>query len=552
MTEFDWRMRVRNVLVVLAIVAHSVFTACSAAASTDGQTQSPVGLSARCASLVNTDLTGLLDAPTQVTDAKLVAATAGVPAYCEVRGYVSPTVGFMMRLPAANWNGDFYERGCGGYCGALDVEGKEFLGPLRRGYAYLMFDGGHQVGLDSALWGYQNLQAQFDFGVRAPHVAALAGKAVTEQYYGRAPRKSYFSGCSSGGQQALSEAERFPWDFDGIIAGAPSPTFSGPMMYYLWGGRVLSGVVHEVDLKLVHDKAVAKCDMDDGVKDGVIGDPLHCKFDPGVLACKSGYKQGECLTAAQIAAVRKVYSGPTTSKGEKIYTGGPLPGSELNWMNNSAREEIAGKYCCAYVDNSGAIARWAGDYFSYIGFMPAPGPSWKISDFDFDRDYKRLRMSESLFGAADNPDLRKFKAAGGKLILYQGGQDQSDIPTDAVDYYETVERLMGGRAGTQDFFRLFLVPGMDHCTGGAGAFAIDYDAYIEAWVEKGQAPDKMIGAHVKGTNWLESLLLAFPLDPGTPITFTRPVYAYPQQAKYRGSGDPNDAGNFEPVGGDRL
>ena len=536
-----------KLLLVLDIVACSVITACFAA-SANGQAQSAVQLSARCSSLVNADFTGVEDAPTQVTDTKFVVAKGSVPAYCEVRGYVSPAVGFLIRLPATNWNGKFYERGCGGYCGGLDIEGMEAIGPLRRGYAYLTFDGGHQVGLDSALWAYHNLQAQFDFGVRAPHVAALAGKAVTERYYGSAPRKSYFSGCSSGGQQALSEAERFPWDFDGIISGAPSPTFSGPMMYYLWSGRVLSGVVHEVDLKLVHDRAVARCDMDDGVKDGVIGDPLHCKFDPSELACKSAYKKGECLTAAQIEAVRKVYSGPTTSKGEKIYTGGPLPGSELNWMNNSAREEIVGKYCCAYLDDSGAIARWAGDYFAYVGFMPAPGPGWKISDFDFDRDYKRLRMSESLFGAADNPDLRKLKAAGGKLILYQGGQDHSDIPADAVDYYETVERLMGGRAATQEFFRLFLIPGMDHCSGGAGAFAIDYDGYLEAWVEKGQAPDRMIGAHVKGTNWLESNLLTFPLDPGTPVAFTRPMYPYPLRTKYKGSGDPNDAANFVPVG----
>ena len=235
------------------------------------------------------------------------------------------------------------------------------------------------------------------------------------------------------------------------------------MMYYLWAGRTLHGTVTQADLKMLHEKVVAQCDMDDGVKDGVIGDPRHCKFEPATLLCKSG-QTAECLTASQIEAVKKVYSGPTTSRGEKIYTGGPMPGSELNWINDEG--------CCAYVSSKG-IARWSGDYFGYVGFMPAPGPSWKMADFDFDRDYKRLRMSESLFGAADNPDLRKFKAAGGKMILYQGWQDESDIPTDSINYYETAEKTMGGRAATQDFFRLFMVPGMNHCTAGAEAFAID-------------------------------------------------------------------------------
>jgi Tannase and feruloyl esterase len=522
--------------------------------SAHADTVPPDAAKARCHSLVNEDFSGTIDAPAYVTNTKFVAASGNVPVYCEVHGYVAPTVGFLLRLPATNWNGKFFERGCGGFCGDEIMhddtpEGRNFIGPVSRGYAYLTFDGGHQVGFDDAIWGWNNLQAQFDFGVRAPHVAALAGKAVTERFYGKVPARSYFSGCSSGGQEALSEAQRFPWDFDGIIAGAPSPTFSGPMMYYLWSGRTLSGVVHQVDLKLLHDKVVAKCDMDDGVKDGVIGDPLHCNYDPAELSCKGGYRAGECLTAPQIEAVKKVYAGPTTSRGEKIYTGGPLPGSEMNWMNDSAREEVVGEeHCCAYVDDSGAISRYPQMYFAYIGFMPAPGPSWKSTDFDFDRDYKRLRLVESLFGAADNPDLRKFKAAGGKLIMYQGGQDHSDIPTDAIDYYDTVERLMGGRSKTQDFFRLFVIPGMNHCTTGPGAFAIDYDSSLEAWVERRQAPDKMIGAHVNGTDLAESFTLTFPLDPKLSVSFTRPVFPYPLRAKYKGSGDTNDAETFVPIG----
>jgi hypothetical protein len=523
----------RFVLAYTLAFATSIITTTVRADST--ATEMPAAAAA-CTALEGTDFTHVIDAPSQVASAKFVEASGDVPAHCLVMGAVSPSVGFSLRLPT-HWNGKFFERGCGGYCGDLaGFEGGIFVGPLRRGYAYLYFDGGHTATMDSALWAYNNLQAQIDFGFRAPHVAALAGKAITERYYGKAPAKSYFHGCSSGGQQAFSEAQRFPWDFDGIVAGAPSPTFSGPMMYYLWAGRTLHGTVTQADLKMLHKKVVQACDMDDGVADGVISDPMNCRYDPATLLCKAGQK-AECLTAPQIEAVKKVYGGPTTSKGEKIYTGGPMPGSELNWINDEA--------CCAYVSSAG-IARWSGDYFSYVGFMPAPGPSWKMSDFDFDRDYKRIRMAESVFGAADNPDLRKFKAAGGKMILYQGWQDESDIPSDSIDYYETAEKTMGGRAATQEFFRLFMVPGMNHCSSGAGAFAIDYLDYLENWVEKSRAPDVMVGAHVKDTNWLQSFQLSFPLDAKTPVTFTRPIYPYPTQAKYKGVGDPNDAANWGP------
>ena len=158
-----------------------------------------------------------------------------------------------------------------------------------------------------------------------------------------------------------------------------------------------------------------------------------------------------------------------------------------------------------------------------------------------------METTDAIFGAANDPDLRKFKAAGGKMILYQGWADQSDPPMDAIDYYETTEKTMGGRAPTQEFFRMFMVPGMHHCSGGAGPFAIDYLTYLEAWVEQGRAPDKMIGAHVTGTNWLQSFRLRFPLNPATPISFTRPIYPYPLSAKYKGSGNPDDAANFISV-----
>ena len=529
-------MKARQVFTLSCVVAMGLNTLVSPAA----RATPPNDAAARCNVLATRDFAGVIDAPTKITDARWVEASDSMPEHCVVIGYVHPRIGILLAMPASNWNGRFLEEGCGGFCGgnlvrAADKYANElFSYSLGRGYAHLIFASsgasamaGASAGATSALWAYNDIQGQFDFGIRAAHVAALAGKAIVESFFSSAPAKSYFSGCSSGGQQGLSEAQRFPWDFDGILVGAPSPTFSGPMMNYLWASRALVGNVDRSDLELVHAAAVAQCDMDDGVRDGIIGDPIHCPFDPTSLLCKSGKSAG-CLTTAKVDAIKKVYSGPTTSQGIKIYSGGPLPGSELNWL----ADELSPAYLIG-----GAPSPWPKEYFSYIGFMPAPGPGWKLDDFDFDRDYKRLRMAESLFGAADNPDLRKFKAAGGKMIMYQGAADESDIPADSIDYYELVEKTMGGRTETQEFFRFFLVPGMNHCDGGAGAFAIDYFNYLEAWVEKGQAPDVLIGSHLESDG--EGM------EPKA--KFTRPIYPYPSRAKYKGKGDPNRAENFRPV-----
>jgi len=489
-------------------------------------------LGTECPALATTDFSEIPDAPTRVTGAKVIEASGDLPAHCLVQGYVLPSVGFELRLPTSNWNGKLFEAGCGGFCGNIPSAACE--PPLRKGYACIASDMGHKGGggLGGGIVFYHNLQAQIDFGFRGAHVTALVGKALTEFFYSRAPSRAYFWGCSSGGQQALAEAQRFPWDFDGIIVGAPSPTFSGPMMYYEWAAKNLVGKVGPAEVRLVHEKAMAKCDQDDGLKDGIIGDPRACTFDPAELLCRPGEKSS-CLTQSQVEAVKKVYAGPMTSKGEKIYTGGPMIGSELTWFGGGA----------AYADSSGTVrSHWPVQYFKYVGFMPAQGPKGKYVDFDFDRDYKRLGMAEAIFGYAYNPDLRKFAAAGGKMIMYNGWADQSDIPSDAIDYYETAEKTMGGRAATQKFFRLFLIPGMYHCWGGPGAYAIDYLSALDAWVERGQAPEVLIGAHPVEPGFP----FAFPMDPKN-VAFRRPAYPYPLQARYTGSGDPNDAANFRSV-----
>lgn len=509
---------------------------------------SDASVTAQCKALEGADFSGVQDAPTQVTEAKLVESTGSAPGYCQVQGYVTPQVGFELRLPVANWNKKFIEFGCSGHCGAIGLEGSpnECDAPLRKGYACIASDMGHKGTGGDGLWSLNNLQAKLDWGFRATHVVALAGKAISEHYYQGTPKKSYFWGCSTGGRQALQEAQRFPWDFDGIIAGAPPVNLSTLYMTFAWGilathdtdGKPLLG---KADLKLVTDAAIAKCDLDDGLKDGIISDPPRCRFDPAELTCKAN-QTSSCLTRVQVDAVKKVYTGPMTSGGVKLSPGGPMPGSEYGRWN----DEWGGNWSVAYLGTSGKPAAYeplVTEGLRDLFFLPEFGAAWKLSDFDFDRDYKRMGIMESLYDSS-NPDLRKFKAAGGKLLSYQGTNDISVLPQITEDYYETVERTMGGREATQSFFRLFVLPGVEHCGGGDGADTVDYLSALESWVEDGKAPDRLIAAHMKSQRTTE--IPKFPVAPSQ-VQFTRPVYPYPTKAKYQGRGDPNDAASFGPA-----
>lgn len=499
-----------------------------------------------CHGLLTRDFSQVQDAPLQLVGAEVVAANGKTPEYCRVIGYVWPNVAIEMHLPTNSWNGKFMEVGDGGFGGEMYL----FLctGPLRRGYACIASDMGHTGMTNRGLWGADNLQAQLDWGYRATHVTALAGRALVRAFYSKPPTHSYMYGCSTGGYQGLVESQRFPWDFDGIVAIAPDADSEADVsMRQVWKFRqLLDGqgrpLFTVADLEVLHRGALAACDMDDGVQDGLISNPLGCHFDPGVLACKSGVTRA-CLSAAQIAAARNIYAGPHTSAGVPISTRGVFPGSEMDWSTQA--------------DASAEVS----EFFKYLLYRPAAGADWKITDFDFDRDYQRLGLGAMYTDS--NPDLRRFKATGAKLLVAQGGYDGLEIPGAIFDYYETVERTMGGRTATLDFFRLFLVPGMRHCSSGDGAFAVDYLKYLEAWVEQRTAPDMMVGAHVdtdyllKQTResdgsprdrvWTAAFHLSYPLDTDIPVTFTRPLYPYLQYAKYVGKGDPNAAGSFAPV-----
>lgn len=499
---------------------------------------------AACEALKLTDFAGIPDAPTRVAESFYVDAASGVPAYCMARGYVAPQVGFQLKLPVANWNGKLLEIGSGGFAGSTQggAEGRWCDEAVRQGYACIHSDHGHTSGVSDksvasldGVWAWNNPQAEIDYAFRALHVVALAQKAIARKYYSAQEKQSYFMGCSGGGRQALVAAQRFPWDFNGIVAMEPAINLSGAFMTFVWNYQSLTDAQGKAlftpeQLMVLHKQAVAKCDMDDGVADGVIGNPRACGFDPASLACGAG--QGEsCLTPAQVTAAKKVYGGPVASDGRRLYPGGVMPGGEVGSFGFGVVKPVA------------MLA--LSDFFRYLAFMPDPGPAWNLKDFDFDRDSKRLGLMEALY-AAGNPDLRQFQQAGGKLMIIQGWEDSgTPFPLNSIDYYEAVERTMGGHKATQDFARLYMMPGRSHCAGGDGAQTANFLGAIENWVEKNEAPDPLKASRVEGSTDGADYMRG-PID-DSKVKYTRPVYPYPLMAKYKGSGDVNDWRSFKPV-----
>lgn len=493
----------------------------------------------RCAAILSMDFLAVQDAPARIVSSGLVGSSGDTPAHCVVDGYVAPQVGFELKLPLSGWNGKLVAVGNGSWGGR--VNGQSCDRHVRRGYACVASDTGHKGGSSDGLWAANNLAAQVDFGFRSVHVMTLAAKAIVGRYYSKEIARSYFVGCSTGGYEGLVEAQRFPWDFDGIIAGAPDMDEADLTMRELWGSRSFldargQPLLGDAQLRLLHEAVLAECDRDDGVKDGVIGNPLACRFDPEKLLCE-GNKEKQCLTPDQVEAVRRIYSGPPVPETQSMVRG-VLPGSELAW------------------GALGAMGPRAGDgLFRYMIY--GASPEWSPANYDFNRDYKRLGLGA--FYTDTNPDLRRFKASGGKLLVYQGWNDITEMPTAIVDYYETVEKTMGGRSLTQSFFRLFMVPGMSHCGGGEGAYSIDYLRYLEAWIEQRKAPNRLLGGHIDDAYVarlpetaelpIADLLRKDADQTEVPITFTRPIFPYPQYAKYAGVGDPNNAANFLPAQG---
>jgi Tannase and feruloyl esterase len=524
-------MKRQSLLILLGLVLASV-----AAMPARAVENAAVGGGAQaCKALAGTGFADVIDAPTSLISANYVAASAGAPAYCDVAGYVAPSEGFGLWMPA-NWNGKFLVRGCGGFCGIVAAE-FACKDPIRLGYACLQTDMGHKSTLTDGAWAYHDLQAKIDFAYRSTHVTVLAGKAIVAAYYQRPAGRNYFLGCSTGGRQGMVEAQRFPLDFDGIASIAPAIDETGSAIQLTWSiaanradGR---NILPPEKVAMLHAAVVAACDMNDGVKDGLIGDPRRCSFRASRLACRGG-DAPDCLTPQQLAVVEKLYSGPQDRTGRKLAHGGTFLGAEPQWVP-------------AYVgldDKPGTYAAMMQEFWRYLGFDQDPGPSWKLEQFDIDRDPARVGGPESLY-TGENPDLRRFKAAGGKLLLAHGWADESVVPGTSLDYYADATRFMDGPAATREFFRLFMIPGMKHCTGGEGAYGINYLAVLENWVENAQAPERIVGQRPKEGVAIPYLGVGLALSPDQ-VALTRPVYAWPQLAHYGGRGDPNELGNWSP------
>ena len=479
------------------------------------------------------------DASTSVLTAEVVPAARDLPETCRVQGVIAPNVGFLLLMPTQKWNGKFMMTGCGGACG--DFLPFRMEPPLVRGYAIVTTDMGHRGSPGNFAFAHNDLGAAMDFGWRATHVTAVAAKEIIDAFYTRRASRNYFVGCSTGGRQALMEAQQYPNDFEGIVAGAPPLDQTGDSAFHLnWIQRSNLGkdgrpILAASKLPLIKDAVLAACDAADGLKDGVLQDPRRCDWRPDALLCKAGADPASCLSAAEGEVVRKAYSGAVDSKGRALYFGMPR-GSEDQWPMLLDVGNPPG---------NGAIGESMLRYASFFDFQ---GPGYSILDFDYDRDPARLATMERLYNV-QNPDLRKFKAAGGKLLAFHGWND-NNIPAEAlIDYYETTTRTMGGEAPTREFFRLFVLPSVNHCQYGAGGGEVDWITALENWVEKGQAPDA-VTAHrmrqepyplIPGTRYAQ--MARHPLPPDS-FDQTRPVYAYPDVARWSGKGAASAASSW--------
>ncbi len=455
------------------------------------------------------------------------AVSMTLPAFCRVEATGRPTsdsdIKFEVWIPPVEaWNGKFEGVGNGGYSGAISYAA--MAAGLRRGYAVASTDTGHAG--DDMKFGQGHPEKVIDWAYRAIHVTAEASKLVVRDAQGRFADHAYFLGCSSGGHQALSEAQRYPEDYDGIIAGDPASnrirqTFGFTYSWMATHGADGKPIIPQNKLPLITKAVVEACDGLDGLKDGIIDDPRRCHFDPAKLLCKSASAdEAACLTAPQVEAAKKVYEGVKNPRtGEQIFTGWPR-GSE-------GFGENAGQSWRAYIMDPQEPMRVG--FFKYFLFHD---PNWDPRSIDYDRDLAYAEQKMPFMSAVER-DMRPFKTRGGKLLMYTGWSDPIVPPQDTVAYYDAVTKTMGGLEKTREFFRFFIAPGMGHCSGGPGPNQFDHLTALEQWVEKGVAPEKLIATH--STNGK--------------VDRTRPLCLYPQVARWKGTGSIDEAANFACVAG---
>jgi Tannase and feruloyl esterase len=467
---------------------------------------------------------------TQITGASVIPARGDLPEYCKVIGGLETVILFEVDLPTTVWNNKLFYVGGGGYNGSIP----DLHEALARDYAAAGSDTGHRGFHWDASALYNNPRAQIDYAYRATHLVTGLSKEIIKAYYGQPAQYSYFCGCSNGGKMALMEVQRYPDDFDGIVGGGYVADRTKLMTMFDWTERALLGAeIQPYKIPAMAKATLAACDARDGLRDGLIDRPDLCKFDPAVLTCK-GADGPNCLTPAQVTAWRKILDGPVNSEGKHLFPG-YSPGHEGDYP--------------AYITGFGIMHGYPSSDFMYMdNFMRwfVFGPTFdSVRDFNYDTSVGYLEPYKKDQDATQT-DLSAFKAHGGKLILYNGWADHSTPPLRAVEYYEGVRKTMGS-ATTDQFVRLFMAPGLWHCTGGPGPNqfgGIRQEGYkkndpendimgaLDRWVEKGVAPEKLIAIKYKDD------------DPSEAVLRTRPICPYPQVATYKGSGSIDEASNF--------
>ena len=490
--------------------------------------------SASCAALSSVQLPDTTIRLAEVVRADTFSApgsgrTLDHPEFCRVAGTTAPAVEFEVWLPVGDWNGKFQGVGNGGMAGSISYGAMATA--LNRGYATASTDTGHKAGpvAFDASWALGRPDLIEDFGHRALHLTTVNAKAITESLYGRPPAYSYYVGCSKGGQQGLMEAQRYPEDYDGLIAGDPANDwtrfYAGAHLWYSLAMLDDPGsYLPPRKLEALGDGVNLACDAKDGIEDGILQDPRACTFDPGTLLCAEGTDEDACLTPKQVTAVRKIWSGVTDSSGQLVYP--PLvPGGEA--ARGSWSTWVTG-------NEPYASLHWRGGegFFRYFVFED---PDWDFRSFDFDSDLDFALEKVGRALDSNDPDLRPLRDRGGKLIVYHGWSDPDISPLASIEYFEEVVSVVAQEteradalAETQDFFRLFMVPGMAHCSGGPGPDQFDALGALERWVEEGIAPERIIASKVADDE----------------VVRTRPLCVHPKIARWDGVGDTDDASSF--------
>jgi tannase/feruloyl esterase len=435
-----------------------------------------------------------------------------LPAFCRVAATLKPTsdsdIKMEVWLPASGWNRKFQAVGNGGWAGVISYSA--LAEALHDGYATSSTDTGHVGATGSFVTGHP--EKLVDFGYRAVHEMTLKAKSVIDAFYGAAPRMSYWNGCSTGGRQGLKEAQRFPDDYDGIVAGAAANPRTHLSSWQIWLAQgVLDphNYIPPSKYPIIHKAVLEACDASDGAKDGLLEDPTRCHFDPKTIECKAG-DEPTCLTAGQVEAAKRMYTAPRNPRTNQPVYFNVEPGSELGWSMLARGPEPFSA---------------ATDQFRYVVFK---NPDWDWHTLNLDSDVALAdKIDNDTINAAD-PNIKAFLAHGGKLLMYHGWADPGVPPLASVSYYKTAVDTLGGEAKTSDSIRLFMVPGMGHCGGGEGPNNFNMMSAMTGWREDGHTPERIVAAHRTAGK----------------VDRTRPLCAYPQVARYKGTGSIDEAENF--------